>query len=357
MVKERLSSLATSLAFVSTLGFTLAESVDFNKHVKPILESTCVNCHGPDDADGDLRLDSREFALKGGDAGPALVPGKPEESILYTYTVLPEDDDDIMPPKGDPLAKSQTDILKKWIEEGAAWPEEAKLTSVPRIDFEKHIQPIFEQNCITCHNPNNEGKSDYYMTTYKEAVTTGADPEEAPGLVPFAPEESGIFILMNLPEDDDELMPPTKNGGPLPKKDIDLVRMWMLLAMSCDERVAGRIFPPGSSITWTDIAAIRLFTTITCGRSWTFSTTMSRCSVSKAAWRGQLRPLPSGWGYRHRMPCRSPTPGPGKASTGPWRRWKNSTPSTAGTWRSWVIRSGKKTSISRIDPMIPSRGA
>jgi len=95
------------------------------------------------------------------------------------------------------------------------------------IDFETEIRPIFEQNCISCHNTNNEGKSDYHMTTLKEALTTGEDPEDAPGLVPFKPEESGIFILMNLPEDDDELMPPTKNGGPLSKVSIEKVRLWI----------------------------------------------------------------------------------------------------------------------------------
>ena len=106
-----------SLAIVVGLALpslAFGEAIDFTTQVKPILESTCVNCHGPDDADGDLRLDTRAHALKGGDSGPSLVPGKPNESTLYTLTILPEDDDEIMPPKGAPLAKSQTDILKKW---------------------------------------------------------------------------------------------------------------------------------------------------------------------------------------------------------------------------------------------------
>ena len=191
------------------------EAIDFTTQVKPILESTCVNCHGPDDADGDLRLDTRAHALKGGDSGPSLVPGKPNESTLYTLTILPEDDDEIMPPKGAPLAKSQTDILKKWIEEGAPWPEDVELTSVPRMKFEKHIQPIFELNCITCHNPDSK-KSEFDMTTLAAVHET-----LEVALIPFKPEESEILVTMTLPEDDDDLMPPAKQGGPLPKKDID----------------------------------------------------------------------------------------------------------------------------------------
>ena len=124
-------------------------------------------------------------------------------------------------PKAPPLAKSQTDILKKWIEEGAPWPEDVELTSVPRMKFEKHIQPIFELNCITCHNPDSK-KSEFDMTTLAAVHET-----LEVALIPFKPEESEILVTMTLPEDDDDLMPPTKQGGPLPKKDIDMVRMWI----------------------------------------------------------------------------------------------------------------------------------
>ncbi len=58
--------------------FKLKESDRFFfNEVKPLLISRCASCHGPDKAEGGLRLDSREAALKGGDSGPAVVPGKP----------------------------------------------------------------------------------------------------------------------------------------------------------------------------------------------------------------------------------------------------------------------------------------
>src|SRR6266568_3365405 len=65
-----------------------AEPVDFLRDVKPILESACLNCHGPEKPKGDLRLDTRAGALTGGRKGAALVPGKPEESPLYKTTTL-----------------------------------------------------------------------------------------------------------------------------------------------------------------------------------------------------------------------------------------------------------------------------
>src|SRR6185503_5093649 len=86
-----------------------AEKVDFNSEVKPILESTCVSCHAGDKPKGGLRLDTRAAAIQGGEHGAALAPGKPKMSPLYTSTILPPGDDDIMPPKGDPLSKEQTE--------------------------------------------------------------------------------------------------------------------------------------------------------------------------------------------------------------------------------------------------------
>jgi hypothetical protein len=51
------------------------------------------------------------------------VPNNPDKSPLYTLTILPKGHDDIMPPKGDPLTKEQTETLKQWILAGATWPE------------------------------------------------------------------------------------------------------------------------------------------------------------------------------------------------------------------------------------------
>ncbi|MCI0333440.1 MAG: PSD1 and planctomycete cytochrome C domain-containing protein [Planctomycetes bacterium] len=92
----------------------------FLQEVRPILTSRCRSCHGPDKVEGGLRLDSREAAVRGGDSGPALVPGKPDESLLLlavkgTHKVLE------MPPK-DKLTKRDIARLERWIRDGAAWP-------------------------------------------------------------------------------------------------------------------------------------------------------------------------------------------------------------------------------------------
>ena len=100
-----------------------ADKIDFAKEVWPVLQQNCIKCHGPEKQKAKLRLDSREAALKGGKDGPALVVGDAEKSDLYRRIILPKGNDDLMPPEGEPLTKSQSDIIKEWINQGAAWPE------------------------------------------------------------------------------------------------------------------------------------------------------------------------------------------------------------------------------------------
>lgn len=99
------------------------KKVDFKTQVWPILEKSCINCHDAKKKKGDLRLDTKAHAMKGGESGPAIVPGKSAESKLYTLVTLPEDHEDFMPAKGDPLTKEQREIIRRWIDEGAHWPE------------------------------------------------------------------------------------------------------------------------------------------------------------------------------------------------------------------------------------------
>lgn len=99
------------------------DKVDFAKSIQPLLEKRCLECHGAGKQKGDLRLDTKEAALKGGSDAKAFVPGKPDESDMLRRISLPADHDDIMPPKGDPLTKEQIELVKKWILEGATWPE------------------------------------------------------------------------------------------------------------------------------------------------------------------------------------------------------------------------------------------
>jgi len=124
-----------------------AAPVDFVTEVKPILEQNCVSCHNAQKAkeNGKFRLDVKSEAFKPHKKDNTINPGHPEDSLVYLNTQLPLSDDSHMPPKQrDQLSKAQTETLKRWIAEGANWPEGVTLKTVQRINFVRDIQPILE---------------------------------------------------------------------------------------------------------------------------------------------------------------------------------------------------------------------
>lgn len=94
----------------------------FEMEVRPLLAKECYQCHGPEKMKGGLRLDHLDFIVKGGDTGPALVAGKPQDSLLIE-AVRRGDPDFTMPPKK-ALSDAQVAALEKWIALGAPWPTE-----------------------------------------------------------------------------------------------------------------------------------------------------------------------------------------------------------------------------------------
>ncbi len=101
-----------------------AEDLEFfEKTIRPLLHDQCQSCHGPAKQRGNLRLDSREAIMRGGDLGHVVVPGHPEQSLLVK-AIRYADDDLRMPPRSK-LAAGQVDALVRWVERGLAWPETA----------------------------------------------------------------------------------------------------------------------------------------------------------------------------------------------------------------------------------------
>lgn len=96
------------------------QAVVYTEIIRPILEMRCVSCHNANKQKGDLRLDELALMLKGGEGGPAFISGKSLESDMIKRCLLPEEDDDRMPPKGKPaLTADQIALLSWWIDQGA----------------------------------------------------------------------------------------------------------------------------------------------------------------------------------------------------------------------------------------------
>ncbi len=96
-------------------------AVDYLRDVKPILTQNCVKCHGPDRQRGGLRLDTAAAVRKGGDSGPAAVPGQSGKSRMV-LAVTGAEGVKPMPPKGPPLDAARVAVLRAWIDAGAAAP-------------------------------------------------------------------------------------------------------------------------------------------------------------------------------------------------------------------------------------------
>src|SRR5258708_4525581 len=116
-----LSGALVAAATASAEDFTPEQKDFFDKKIKPILTDKCYKCHSNDagKSKGGLLLDSREAALKGGDTGPAVVPGNVDKSLLL-MAVSYKDKDLQMPPKGEKLSDKEIADLTTWVKDGAA---------------------------------------------------------------------------------------------------------------------------------------------------------------------------------------------------------------------------------------------
>jgi len=112
--------------------------VDFAREVLPIFKASCFPCHGPNKRNGGLRLSNREDAFKGGISGPVIIPGNADASLLVKRI----SGDELGPrmPKGmTALTPDQIETIKRWINEGAHWPEGAE--NAKHWAFVKPVRP------------------------------------------------------------------------------------------------------------------------------------------------------------------------------------------------------------------------
>ncbi|HCP12057.1 MAG TPA: hypothetical protein DIT89_06950, partial [Planctomycetaceae bacterium] len=194
----------------------------FEKQIRPLLVEHCVKCHGPGKQEGGLNLVTRESTLQGGDSGPALVPGKPGESLLITaveYLGEPQ-----MPPTGKLTAK-QIEVLRNWVESGAAWPAGSPLregVAATRgfqiTDQQKHWWAF--QPRITAHAPGVRtaewplNEVDRFVLAKLEAA--GLEP--APAADPAAWLRRTTFDLTGLPPTPDDIRSFTAEWSDAPER-------------------------------------------------------------------------------------------------------------------------------------------
>lgn len=139
----------------------------FERHVRPLLIRHCQECHGVKKQFAELRLDSRDALLKGGESGPAVKVNHPENSLLMR--AVRRESLEMPPEKA--LKPDEIEILSTWIGQGAVWPQSADPKQSTTIDYTKHwsFQPIQDPVIPTVKNKNwPQNNIDYFILSRLE---------------------------------------------------------------------------------------------------------------------------------------------------------------------------------------------
>ncbi|MGB8170614.1 MAG: DUF1553 domain-containing protein [Chthoniobacteraceae bacterium] len=128
-----LRGICAGVCFANALA-AAPQGEDFRTKIAPVLEAKCVSCHRGEKKKGGFDITTREAMLKGGDEDPGVVPGKPEESAVYSRSIAHDGEKPEMPKKGEPLTAEEATALKEWIATGAAWPEGVTLREKAKAD-------------------------------------------------------------------------------------------------------------------------------------------------------------------------------------------------------------------------------
>ncbi len=122
----------------------------FETQIRPLLHAKCVKCHGENQQKGELRLDSLENLLKGGESGPAAVAGNAADSLILEAVRYESFE---MPPDK-PLSADEIAALQKWIADGAAWPRvDGKSVRLSGAAFTKEERSFWSLQPVTQPTP------------------------------------------------------------------------------------------------------------------------------------------------------------------------------------------------------------
>ncbi len=131
----KLSPLLIASVLAAATFTAQAQKVTYDDQVLPILRNTCLKCHNPDKAKGDLDLSTFSGAMKGGSSGVIVLGGNPDSSKIYK--VITHADEPTMPPNSAKIAAGDIETIRKWIAGGLLENSGSKavLSNKPKVDL------------------------------------------------------------------------------------------------------------------------------------------------------------------------------------------------------------------------------
>ena len=205
--------------------------VDYVTQIQPILEAKCAECHQPARV-----IDGRKYKPKAGVVlnspegiaeAEVIDWGRPDHSLLVQRIILAPDHEDVMPPAkaNNPISKEEIELIKTWIKEtggstAAADPDQP----IEKVSFSE-VESILASKCYECHkDPGSSGKKPkggLILDTIAGIRSSGS-------VIPKKPGESELLIRMELPQNDEDAMPPKKTGKKMTVAELETVRNWIL---------------------------------------------------------------------------------------------------------------------------------
>lgn len=154
------------------------ESEQYAAHIKPIFRERCYSCHGALKQEGGLRLDTVEFATKGGETGLVISSGSPDQSVLV-HRIESKDDSIRMPPEGKPLTSDETKAIRAWIASGAHGPLNEQPEEDPRQHwaFQKPNRPTVPTLANSAGSKRSDNPIDAFLAEHRLAAAVQPMPE------------------------------------------------------------------------------------------------------------------------------------------------------------------------------------
>jgi mono/diheme cytochrome c family protein len=194
-----------------------ADTLDFAKDIRPVLQEKCFRCHGNRVQKGELNLQSLDGILRGGESGRIISAGKPGESDFIEKIASGE-----MPPKGEgELSESEKALLHSWVKQGA---------TIPGVDWKKGeavtehtVNPILLLRCATCHGRQIK-RGDLDVRSVASLLKGG---KSGPAIVPGDPAAS--LLLKRIVAEE---MPPRSDLAkysvkPMAANELEVLRQWI----------------------------------------------------------------------------------------------------------------------------------
>ena len=135
---------------LASANLAFAGAIDFSRDIQPILSENCYHCHGPDAKarKAELRLDTKEGAMRTQDGVTVVKPGDSKASALIER-IFTTDTEDVMPPvkSNRVLTAAQKELLRRWVDEGAQWGEHwafvaPKRPEVPEVSAQLSVLSV-----------------------------------------------------------------------------------------------------------------------------------------------------------------------------------------------------------------------